>query len=80
MDKQRGTGRTTGLILEAIGKAVQNRGKWVVFQDHAPMDRKKALEFAGTILTICHKLNLMEMRIENNSQSVSIMSTVGLEL
>jgi hypothetical protein len=33
-DKNRGTGRTTGLILIAIGNSSLSRGEWVAFTDH----------------------------------------------
>lgn len=30
----RKTGRTTGMILQALGLALQNQGQWVVVKDH----------------------------------------------
>ncbi len=35
-DPNRGTGRTTGLMLIALGQAALARGEWVEFRDHMP--------------------------------------------
>lgn len=34
-DLARGTGRSTGLLLQAVGRALLERGQWVEFRDHA---------------------------------------------
>lgn len=35
-DPLRGTGRTTGLMMQAIGKALLNPCTWIEFVDHYP--------------------------------------------
>lgn len=37
MNNKRRSGRTTGLLIEAIGTAVKNPGKYISFFDHQPI-------------------------------------------
>ena len=46
---QRGTGRTTGLMLRSVGDALLSPGKAVEFIDHAPMDARRARNLASAI-------------------------------
>lgn len=52
-DPLRGTGRTTGLMLVAIGKAMLAPDEWVEFVDHAPTCRWGRRELAKVVRMFC---------------------------
>jgi len=48
-EAMRGTGRTTGRILEVMARASQNPSVWHEFQDHYPMCNSRKMAFAKLI-------------------------------
>jgi hypothetical protein len=75
-DPWRGTGRTTGLILTAIGNALLNPGKVVLFVDHAMMTRDHSRKMQESVEEIIASLGLrlrVRRRVKN---SLGILSLV----
>ena len=58
MDTKRATGRTTGLMLQAIGKAIENPGTEVEFIDHHAQNHAQLQFCKEMIEVIAKKLNL----------------------
>ena len=65
-DPKRATGRTTGLMLQALGKAVENPGTEVEFIDHHAQNHAQ--------LQYCKKM------IENIAKTLNLDVSVGLGL
>jgi hypothetical protein len=57
-DPKRATGRTTGLMLQAIGKAVENPGTEVEFIDHHEQNHAQLQYCKERIESIAKQLNL----------------------
>ncbi|NCC52817.1 MAG: hypothetical protein EOM20_16600 [Spartobacteria bacterium] len=57
-DRYRQTGRTTGLILKAIGEALLARGSEVEFIDHYPHTLDSACYHVAHIFEIATTLNI----------------------
>lgn len=57
-DSKRATGRTTGLILQALGKAVENPGTDVEFIDHYAQNHAQLQYCKERIVSIAKQLNL----------------------
>ena len=57
-DPKRATGRTLGLALQCIGKAVENPGKEVEFINHHPQNHAQLQSCKEMIEKITKKLNL----------------------
>lgn len=57
-DPKRATGRTTGLMLQAIGRAVENPGTEVEFINHNPQNHAQLQLCKEMIESIAKKLNL----------------------
>ena len=79
-DPMRGTGRTTGLMLIAIGDALLHPGQWRRFQDHRPITAATAVLYSCPLGRLCAKLGL-KMRVRRgamrrNGNVVEIMSLV----
>ena len=56
-DTNRATGKTTGLMLQAIGKAIENPGKEVEFIDHCPQTTAQLHQCRQRIENIVQQLN-----------------------
>ena len=65
-DPKRATGRTTGLILQALGKAVENPGMEVEFIDHHTQNHAQ--------------LQMCKEKIENIAKQLNLDVSVDLEL
>jgi hypothetical protein len=64
-DPKRATGRTTGLMLQALGKAVENPGMEVEFVDHHEQNHAQLQYCAETIEYLAGELRLdVTVRIE----------------
>ena len=64
-DPYRGTGRTTGLIFQAIGNAILARGPEVEVVDHYPHTRCSAEKIGKQIQTIVKAAGLlMDVRLD----------------
>ena len=77
-DPKRATGRTTGLMLQAIGKAVENPGTEVEFIDHHAQNHTQLQLYKTKIELLAKTLNLDVSvnnwtRVDNNN-----MATFGL--
>lgn len=70
-DPLRGTGRTTGLMLKAIGEALLSRCTWVEVADHYPRDPTLLLD---TIELLCAQLGLQFMRTRIRGERVYVIS------
>jgi hypothetical protein len=57
-DPKRATGRTTGLMLQALGKAVENSGTGVEFIDHHAQNHAQLQYCKERIESIAKTLNL----------------------
>lgn len=57
-DTNRATGRTTGLMLQALGKAVENPGTEIEFIDHHKQNQAQLQLCKEMIESIAKKLNL----------------------
>ena len=66
-DTNRATGRTTGLMLQALGKAVENPGKEVEFIDHYAQNHAQLQYCKERIEKIAKQLNLdVSVEIRSN--------------
>lgn len=65
-DTKRATGRTTGLMLQALGKAIENPGKEVEFIDHHPQNHAQ--------------LQIYKQQIELLAKTLNLDVTVGIKL
>ena len=77
-DPNRGTGRTTGLILMALGNAALARGKSVEFIDHCPHTRERACTWKEEIAAKAELLNL-SMEVTRKGSRVFVRSLVRRE-
>lgn len=57
-DTKRATGRTTGLILQSLGKAVENPGTEIEFVDHYRQNHTQLRYYKERIENIAKQLNL----------------------
>lgn len=57
-DPKRATGRTTGLMLQALGKAIENPGTEVVFTDHHTQNHAQLVLCKQRIEHLAKTLNL----------------------
>jgi hypothetical protein len=57
-DPKRATGRTTGLMLQALGEAVENPGKEVEFIDHHEQNHGQLQLYKTKIELLAKTLNL----------------------
>jgi hypothetical protein len=57
-DPLRGTGRTTGLMLKAIGDALLKPDEWVEFVDHYGHDRNVAESHAEQLRWVAEAVGL----------------------
>lgn len=68
-DPKRATGRTTGLMLQAIGKAVQNPGTEIEFIDHHKQNHEQLQLYKTKIKLLAETLNLdvsVDLRLKKN--------------
>ena len=68
-DPKRATGRTTGLMLQALGKAVENPGTEVEFIDHHHQNHAQLQMCKIRIQSIANKLKLdvsVDLRLKEN--------------
>ena len=66
-DPKRATGRTTGLILQALGKAVENPGTEIEFINHNPQNVGQHQMCKERIENIAKQLNLdVSVEIRSN--------------
>ena len=68
-DPKRATGRTTGLMLQALGKAVENPGTTVEFIDHHHQKQAQLQMCKIRIQSIANKLKLdvsVDLRLKEN--------------
>ena len=71
-DPQRGTGRSTGLMLKAISEALLNRCTWVEFHDHY---RGVGDDWAvDSLEMLCVQIGLQWMRVHSRGSRVWIIS------
>jgi hypothetical protein len=60
------TGRTTGLIFEAFGRALLNPGKQAILRDHYQNTHRNLLRLQHKVYQICEKCGLnMEVKISD---------------
>ena len=59
-DPLRGTGRTTGLMMQAVGKALLNPCTWIEFVDHYQGDSEQWLLMLEDFIA-CNGLELMKV-------------------
>ena len=57
-EEYRGTGQTTGLILQAIGKAVAAYGEEIEFVDHCGQTYSRAKRLKFVILQLAERLQM----------------------
>lgn len=75
-DPLRGTGRTLGLMLVAIGAALQKQGEWVEFVDHhSSRSVLTAQNHHSRMVSLCKQLKLPLMDVERNGSKIRIRST-----
>ena len=74
-DPNRGTGRTTGLILQALGNAALARGKSVEFIDHCPHTYESARAWRQLVKDRAEYLNL-KMEVSREGNRVFVRSLV----
>ena len=55
---ERNTGRTTGLMLDAMAQASLNRGKWIVFHDHGDQTHAAAIALQTVMQQMADALGL----------------------
>jgi hypothetical protein len=72
-DKMRGTGRSTGLILIALGTASLKPGKWIEFKDHQKHGRDGAMMWRERIYDIAGCLYLC-VRVKTEKSRVFVKS------
>jgi hypothetical protein len=61
------TGRTTGLIFEALGRAMLNPGKQAILRDHYKNNRKNLQRLRDIVCDICQEFSLkMEVKISDD--------------
>ena len=68
-DPKRATGRTTGLILQALGKAVENPGTEVEFIDHHAQNHAQLQLCKTKIKLLAETLNLdvsVDLKVKEN--------------
>ena len=68
-DPKRATGRTTGLMLQALGKAIENPGTTVVFIDHHAQNHAQLQLCKTKIKLLAETLNLdvsVDLRLKEN--------------
>ena len=58
VDADRATGRTTGLMLDAMAQASLNRGKWIVFHDHGDQSPEAAIVLQAAMQQMADALGL----------------------
>jgi len=73
-DEARGTGRTTGLMLRALGDALLDPGGEVEFCNHEPMGCADAQYAAGNIKHMAHRLGL-SVAVQRVGSRVFVVST-----
>lgn len=78
-DPLRGTGRSTGLLLKAIGEALLNHCTWVEFVDHAhdatyPATPQHAEMWLETFEHLHLQLGLRCMRVRTRGSRIWIIS------
>lgn len=73
-DPLRGTGRTTGLMLLAIGGALTHQGQWVDFIDHFGRGFRHQRVFASRLRSLCQSLGLSCMDVKPLRNKVQIKS------
>ena len=74
-DSLRGTGRTTGLMLIAVGTALQKPGEWIEFHDHSPASPLVAKSHQAAAVSMCGALGL-NLKVERTGNRVSFLSGV----
>ena len=72
-DQNRGTGRTTGLMLQALGNAALARGAEVEFVDHWPHTHHAAHRMERQIRAMAETLGLM-MDVRRGGSRVFVQS------
>ena len=69
MDTKRATGRTTGLMLQALGEAVKNPGTEIEFIDHHAQNHTQLQLYKTKIELLAKTLNLdvsVDLRLKEN--------------
>lgn len=75
-ESERGTGRTTALVLHAIANALQHQGQWVEFVDHEPHTCRSAFAHLQGIHSTCMTLNI-KMLLDLRGARVFLQSDVN---
>jgi ribose 5-phosphate isomerase len=75
-DPNRGTGRTTGLMLQALGNAVMARGADVEFVDHWPHTHHAAHRMKCQIEAMAETLGLL-MDVRRDGARVFVRSRIS---
>jgi len=73
-DPNRGTGRTTALLLHAIAEALEHPNTWIPFQDHANHTDPEL--FANALANMANNLRLT-MRVRIHANQAWIMSPIA---
>lgn len=70
-DPLRGTGRTTGLMLQAVGKALLNPCTWIEFVDHYP---RNSFSWPTMLEEFMASNGLEHMKVEMHQRRVWLIS------
>lgn len=73
-DSNRGTGRTTGLMLLTLGSAALARGAEVEFIDHYPHTCDRARDMAQNVKALANHLGLV-VAVRTDRSRVLVRST-----
>lgn len=75
-DPKRGTGRTTGLMLKALGEAALARGSEVEFVDHFPHTHSSADRMAHQLRSMAEMLGLL-VSVRRDGSRVFVSSSMS---
>ncbi len=73
-DPNRGTGRTTSLMLRALSEAIAQPGEWVEYIDHHAHDVASAAHHASNLAGLADAVGLDHMRLRTAGRRVYIAS------
>lgn len=73
--ENRGTGKTTGLIFQAIGRAILTPGEHVLVTDHRRLTLIETARFASSIRGVA-KRNGLSMSVTRDGYNVFLRSTL----
>lgn len=73
-DGLRQSGRTTGRILETIGRALQAPRKAQEFQDHEPMEHEQMMLLKSSLEETITRLGLRQMHVQTFKGRLTVTS------